>query len=171
MKMMREGSVALVFCGILGLSVASCARKATVDTAAQEKVMKAMQAQDEATIRGDSAAWSRATQAKNLDEAVSFYAEDGSYDPQGAPAVTGKDAIRKAWQQLFALPGPGLSFTPTKIEVAESGDLAYEAGTYELSLNDTNGKPKTTMGKYVVVWKKQADGEWKAAEDIANTDQ
>jgi ketosteroid isomerase-like protein len=40
-----------------------------------------------------------------------------------------------------------------------------------LTKNDAGGKPVTTKGKYVVVWKKQADGKWKVIEDIDNPDQ
>jgi ketosteroid isomerase-like protein len=69
----------------------------------------------------------------------------------------------------MSMPGFSLRFAPTKIEVAKSSDLAYDVGTFELKLNDANGSPTTTMGKYVVVWKKQPDGHWKDA-DIFNTD-
>jgi ketosteroid isomerase-like protein len=74
------------------------------------------------------------------------------------------------WAGLMGMPGFSLSFSPTKIDVAKSGDLAYDVGTFELKLNDANGSPTTMMGKYVVVWKKQADGHWKAAADIFNPD-
>ena len=52
-----------------------------------------------------------------------------------------------------------------------SGDIAYERGTFELTAKDKRGKPTTSKGKYVVVWKKQADGFWKAVADIWNADQ
>jgi len=54
--------------------------------------------------------------------------------------------------------------------VAQSGELAYLSGTYELTLNDASGKPVKDRGKYVEVWKKQADGTWKATVDIWNSD-
>jgi ketosteroid isomerase-like protein len=53
--------------------------------------------------------------------------------------------------------------------VAHSRDLAYEVGTFELTLDDAQGKPVKTPGKYVVVWK-QTDGKWRVAADIFNTD-
>ena len=36
---------------------------------------------------------------------------------------------------------------------------------------DATGNPVRVSGKYVVVWKKQAGGQWKAVVDIFNTDQ
>ncbi len=68
------------------------------------------------------------------------------------------------------MPGFALSFGSTKIEVAKSGDIAYDVGTFELRFNDASGKPTTEIGKYVVVWKKQADKQWKVVADIFNTD-
>jgi ketosteroid isomerase-like protein len=62
-----------------------------------------------------------------------------------------------------------LSFAPTKIEVARSGDLAYDIGDFSLTVTDPKGKAQTLKAKYVVVWGKQADGSWKAVVDAPNT--
>ncbi|HTA95878.1 MAG TPA: DUF4440 domain-containing protein, partial [Verrucomicrobiae bacterium] len=59
----------------------------------------------------------------------------------------------------------------SKVEVARSGDLAYDTGAYSFTRNDASGKPVTATGKYLVVWKKQADGKWKVIQDIDNRDQ
>ncbi|MGB7752425.1 MAG: DUF4440 domain-containing protein, partial [Candidatus Acidiferrales bacterium] len=60
---------------------------------------------------------------------------------------------------------------PTTIEVARSGEIAYESGTYDYVTTDKKGKSTDEKGKYVVIWKKQNDNSWKAAVDIDNTDQ
>ena len=53
---------------------------------------------------------------------------------------------------------------------AGSGDLAYSTGAYQMSAPDDSGKSSIDRGKYVAVWKKQTDGNWKVAVDIWNTD-
>jgi uncharacterized protein (TIGR02246 family) len=126
---------------------------------------------DEVAIRETVAAWSEAASSKNLDKCVSFYTEDASVLPFNSPIATGRDQIRKVWSQLMSNPGFSLRFGPTKIEVARSADLAYEIGTFELTMADQTGKSAASRGKYIVAWKKQANGEWKAAADIFNTDQ
>lgn len=70
---------------------------------------------------------------------------------------------------MLGLPGFALTFTPSKIEVSRFGDLAYETGEYAMTLNDKKGKPQTVRAKYVVVWGKQADGNWKALVDAPTT--
>ena len=51
------------------------------------------------------------------------------------------------------------------VTVAGSGDLATDRGSYVLNID---GAPED-RGKYVVVWKK-VGGEWKAFQDIFNSD-
>ena len=125
---------------------------------------------EEQAIRKLDMEWSAATQSKEAVKMLVYYADDASAFPFNAPIAMGKEQILKMWTGLMGMPGFALSFAPSKIEVAKSGDLAYDVGTFELKLNDAGGNPTTTMGKYVVVWKKQADGHWKAAADIFNTD-
>jgi uncharacterized protein (TIGR02246 family) len=125
---------------------------------------------DEQAIRKLDKEWSAATQSKDASKMAAYYAADGSAFPFNAPIATGKEQIQKVWAGLMALPGFSLSFGPTKIEVAKSGEMAYDVGTFELRFDDANGNPATEIGKYVVVWKKQPDEKWKVAADIFNTD-
>ncbi len=124
----------------------------------------------EDTLRKLDAEWSAAAQSKNLDKAVSYYAEDGMVLPPQAPLASGKAAVREVWKGLLAIPGVDLTFVPTKIGVSKAKDLAYDVGTYTLKMNDANGNAVSQIGKYVVVWKKQANGEWKVQADIFNPD-
>jgi uncharacterized protein (TIGR02246 family) len=127
-------------------------------------------AADEAAIRAAVIDWSKAAQAKDVNKAVSFYADDAMRFADKGPLVQGKDNIRTGWEQMLALPGPGLTFATTGVEVARAGDMAYEYGTYDFATNDKKGNVVDEKGKYVVVWKKQADGSWKVAADIDNRD-
>ena len=124
---------------------------------------------DEALIRRIDALWSKAADDKDLEGAVHPYADGASMLPFGAPIATGTDAIRKTWAALMAKPGYSLTFTPTKIEVASAGDMAWEIGTFELRVNDAQGQPVEIPGKYVVTWRKIGP-TWKVEADIFNTD-
>jgi uncharacterized protein (TIGR02246 family) len=124
----------------------------------------------EQALRDLDAQWSAAAGAKDLEKTISFYSPDALVLPTNAPAAATKDAIRNTWKELLASPGFAISWKTTKIEVAKSGDIAYATGTYELTMNDAGGTPINDHGKYVEVWKKQADGKWKVAVDIWNSD-
>jgi ketosteroid isomerase-like protein len=127
-------------------------------------------AADEAAIRANSAAWSAATEAKDVDKAVSFYAPDAVTFDDGGPLTSDPAKIRAGFQGLVNAKDSTLAWKTTKVEVARSGDMAYEYGAYHFDTKGKNGKVSTQTGKYVLVWKKQPDGSWKVAIDTDNSD-
>jgi uncharacterized protein (TIGR02246 family) len=150
----------------------SCGGTPDKDAQAQhERETQQARAADEAAIRAASIAWSQAATSKDLDKSISFYADDAVELPNQAPAAKGRENIRKVWGPLLAPPGPGLSWQTSSVEVAHSGELAYETGNYNFVTIDKKGKTNDLKGKYVVVWKKQSDGSWKVVVDTDNTDQ
>src|SRR6185437_450103 len=141
----------------------------TSQPSAQPAASPDTRAADEAAIRALDADWVKAIASKDLAKATSYYADTAQMFAPNAPAATGKDAVQKLCAGMLRLPGFALTFAPFKIEVARSGDLAYETGEYEMTVNDKKGKPQTVKAKYVVVWGKQADGSWKALVDSPTT--
>jgi len=163
--MPRLRSMILLGSFLTMMSAVACSNQTAQQPAPPPDTRKA----DEAAIHANSAAWSKAAEAKDLEKSVSYYADDAVYCVDKGALVKGKDSIRMAWKDLLAPSGPTLTFATTYVEVARSGDIAYEYGTYDLVTEVKKGKPKDEKGKYVTVWKKQADGSWKAAVDIDNT--
>ena len=112
--------------------------------------------------------WSQTT--TDLNKFLSYYAADASVYPQGMPVATGSDAIRDAMTKMASMPGFTLQWIATKADVSSAGELGYTAGAYQMSMNDAAGKPMTEKGKYITVWKKESNGQWKVKEDIFNAD-
>ena len=127
-------------------------------------------AADETAIHAAVKEWSASAQAKDADKFCSFYAEDGVVMLEDAPDISGKPAIREAIGGMMQDPNFSLSFAADKVVVARSGDLAYETGTYAMTLSDAKKQPSTEKGNYVVVWQKQADGAWKVVVDTPVSD-
>jgi ketosteroid isomerase-like protein len=124
----------------------------------------------EQALRDLDAQWSAAAGAKDLDKTVSYYSDDAIVMPPNAPGATTKDAIRNIWKDLLASPGLAVSWKATRVEVAQPGDMASLSGTYEVTMNDASGKSVPDRGKYLEVWKRQANGKWKCVADIWNSD-
>jgi ketosteroid isomerase-like protein len=101
----------------------------------------------------------------DIDKFTSYYAPDASIYPPGMPVATGTAAIKETFTQMASAPGFALEFSPTKADVSASGDVGYTAGTYKSTMSGTS-----ESGKYVTIWKKQPDGQWKVTEDIFNAD-
>jgi ketosteroid isomerase-like protein len=111
--------------------------------------------------------FSKTSVAKGAAEAFYEFMDDSSVSlsPNSDP-LTGRDKIHE--RMLSGENDYTLSWMPEKADVAHSGDLGYTWGTYELSFKAEDGTPQARHGKYLNVWRKQADGSWKLLVDIGN---
>ena len=126
---------------------------------------------DAKSIKDGEAAWNKEWSAKDQAAIVAHYADDASVELPNAPIMTGKAAINDGLKEFLADPNMALSFEASKVEVSKGSDLAYTQGTYTMTMTDAKSKkPMTEKGKYVTVYRKQADGSWKAVQDINNAD-
>lgn len=156
MGVMKTKSLLMSGCiGLLSLAIVGAAAAAEPNAIEQ-------------TLRDLDDQWSKAAGAKDVDKTVSYYSEDAAVMPPNAASATTKEAIRALWKDL--LTDANISWKTKKVEVAQSGDLAFSSGAYEVTLNDPTGKPVNDRGKFLEVWKKQADGKWKCTMDIWNSD-
>jgi len=115
-------------------------------------------------------AWSKAAATRNADSVASFYAVDATAYPPSAPIAVGQAAAREVWAAGFADSTYAISWTTVHAGVSKGGDLGYTAGTYQESYRGSDGNPVTVQGKYLCVWARQADGSWKATNDMWNAD-
>ena len=160
-RFMRNFTRGAMGCGCLTavLLAAGCGTSEPKDT----------RAADETTLRSLDAQWAKSAAAKDVDAAVGYYSDDASLLAPNEPIASDKASIRAAWSAMLA-PDTTLNWQASKVEVARSSDLAYIMGTYQLTTADPKAKPLADRGKFVEVWKKQADGSWKTVADIFNSD-
>ncbi len=137
--------------------VAACATTPRVDRASEEQ-----------RIRELSQRQMAAAQAKDAAAMATFYADDAVFMGANQATLRGRDAIRRGMEGMFALPNLAFSFTPTTIQVAESGDIAYETGTYRFGADMPGGR-LDDAGKYLTIWRK-IGGEWRIVADMNNSD-
>ena len=110
----------------------------------------------EAYHRGDAAA------------AADFYTEDAKILPPNMEMVSGKEAIQEFWKTAMSMGVRRINLET--VELGYDGDLAYERGVSTVTIQPEGGQERTERGKYLVVLKRQADGSWKLAVDIWNSD-
>ena len=121
-------------------------------------------------IKADETKWNDDFKSKNLEALLSHYADDAFFVAPGVQA-DGSTAIRKAYAEGLADNYFSIQFASDKIDVAQSGDLAYARGHFTEKHDDQKtAKIVTESGAYLTVYKKQADGSWKAVEDFAAAD-
>lgn len=147
------------------LALTSCAQPAPAPQAPPDT-----RAADEAALRATIKEWAAAAQAKDAAKFVSFYTDDAVVMMANAPDIRGIAAIREGIPAMMQDPAFSLFFEPDNVIVSRSGDLAYETGPYSMTMSGPDKKPATEKGHYVAVWRKQADGTWKAAVDAPISD-
>jgi len=104
----------------------------------------------------------------DLAAAVEFYTEDATFLHPNAEIISGKRAIKEFFETGRAFGLRKISFKG--VEAGYDGNLAYERGIVIMDIEPEGGQALTDTGKYLVVMKRQADGAWKVAVDIWNSD-
>jgi uncharacterized protein (TIGR02246 family) len=121
-------------------------------------------------LKDNEAQWNKDFQARDVEKLVAHYTDDAVLMSPGAQPSIGREAIRSMLKDMVGDNALSLSFEAARIEVAKSGDMAYTQGAYMMTMTDpATKKPINDKGSYVTVYKKQADGSWKAVSDIASS--
>src|SRR5215470_16628456 len=124
----------------------------------------------EQLLRDLDGKWSKAAAAKDVEQTIAFYSDGAVVFPPNEASVATKEAIRNSWKAMLGSQGLVISWQPTKVQVGKAGEMAWVSGAYELTMNDASGKPINDRGKYLEVWEKQSDGNWKCRADMWNSD-
>lgn len=93
---------------------------------------------------------------------AALYTDNAKVLPPDAPIITGSKAIEEFWRSAAAALGL-TSVTLKTLELEATGDTACEVGEADLKLSAGQAKVK-----YVVVWLRGGDGQWRLHRDIWN---
>jgi ketosteroid isomerase-like protein len=104
--------------------------------------------------------------AKDSQKFLAFWAEDAAMFPPGEPVVTGKKNILAQWAPILNDPFVSLTWSPDEAEISGSGDLGYTYGKYLWTSKESDGKVARRNGKYVTIWRKEPDGQWRVVVDL-----
>lgn len=113
-------------------------------------------------------AFSGSLVAGEYDKVVAAYTEDAKIFPDRREILQGHKAVGSYW-----IPPPERKSKPIyhrimPEEIRILGDEAYDWGYYEGRTLNADGSETPWRGKYVIVWKKTSDGDWKMYLDIWN---
>jgi len=121
---------------------------------------------DVKAVQDTEVQWQQDFTSKDAAKIASYYTDDAIFIECGSPAVNGKAAIQKELSGMVTDPALAVKFHSTTVDVAKSGDIAYTTGPYTIDMTDPATKQVMhDHGTYVTVYRKQADGSWKAAVD------
>jgi uncharacterized protein (TIGR02246 family) len=115
------------------------------------------------TIEENNAKFCAAFNQGDAAGVAAWYTEDAIAMPPNMDMAQGTNAIQELIGSFNSMGATNLALTTD--EVMGAGDLAIEVGKYTYSM--PGGLQDS--GKYIVVWKKGADGSWKLHRDIWNS--
>lgn len=113
-------------------------------------------------------AWSQAASVmEDLDLVASYWSDEAMVMGAGSPTVSGKEAILAMVEASAEIPGFRIEWEPEGVDVGPSGRMGYTWGRNAISVADPDGGPPiVTEGRYLTVWRKNLDGEWKCVMDV-----
>ncbi len=162
---MRTRILFSFFAILIVLTGAACAPS---DYSPQAETQPAIDVAAEAqAIRDLSAQWLEAANARDGATISNLFAPNGTtiFDGEIHEGQAAIDANRE--EEWAENPDFTIGWTTTAVEVAASGDLAYERGTWTYD-PDGPGEAAEESGEYVTVWKKM-DGQWRVMVDAGTT--
>lgn len=114
------------------------------------------------------AEFSKLFAGRDVDALVAMYDEEAKMLAPGAPLIEGRAGVREALEGLFAEGAQTLEFETS--DVYESDALVVEIGLSTLVIQPEGADAVRDVSKYVVVYRRQADGTLKLLVDAFSSD-
>jgi uncharacterized protein (TIGR02246 family) len=163
-----------ILAGIVALSLvaAGCSKKADDTTAGATAMSASTQAAatdhtaDAATIAAADSAWLRAVMAKNVDSVMVWYTPDAVSYGFGTTPSAGTNQVRAEYTEMVKSTITNPKLLSNTVKFSDDGSMAFDHGTYQMTIQEPGKKAETQTGGYLNVWKKTSAG-WKMAAEMS----
>lgn len=153
------GQILVAFVAVVALQQAGCRSCRSGEEGADVRgyIEKMAQASEDAMLKG------------KVDELMVFYEENATSLPPNSQPVVGRSLIRSYMDSVaaYGITIKEADFDPLTIDV--EGNLAYEVGRFGMTMYVPGVGLVRDEGKYMAIWRRQADDTWKVHTDIWNT--
>jgi ketosteroid isomerase-like protein len=122
----------------------------------------------EAAVRRVTHEWVLACNTKHLDDLLELYVSDALVLRSNYAPIRGAAAVREFFFGALDAGLGEVEIDPLRVDVV--GDLAYEAGRFSALIPGSTGKRREERGKYLWVFARQGNSEWKLAADCWSSD-
>ena len=151
---------------VLVLALAGCAAPSKAPEGASSPPQDLNALRD--AIQAREKEWSAAFHAGDAKGVAALYTEDAAQVQASGDWFRGRDGIAKAMQAQFDTLAVTAREDITE-EVFPAGEYVVEIGRYSYQGTSKAGKkPLSGAGRYMVLWRKDADGAWRLHRDIGN---
>ncbi len=123
----------------------------------------------EEQIKGSDVQFAAAFNRGDIAALVSLHAEDALLLGPDTPAERGREAVKQGFQALLDAGWKNMGFEP--VEFGSAGSLAYNVGRFAADVPASSGGSRRVTGKYLDIYKPDADGTWKIQVTAFNFDE
>ncbi len=113
--------------------------------------------------------WCKAEAARDIEAKLKLFTTDAVLMPPAESIVIGQQAIR-AWHEIW-WEGTKYQCSGTVDEVQVFGDWGMARGTFSGVVTPASGAPRRGSGKFLNTARRQADGSWKIARVMWNSEE
>ena len=96
-----------------------------------------------------------------------LYAEDALLMPPNMETIRGREGTTEFWAGAIKMGVQDAVLTT--LELRHEVHTVEEVGNYRLKIHPEGQAPFEDKGKYMVLWKQDADGTWRMHRDIWNS--
>lgn len=154
---MKRGITSAVL-ATLALACQPAARPVDL-TAARASLLAVDAAYDSSTAASGTAGW------------VAYYTDSSRMIDGSGNFLVGPAAIGAYMEPLLGDTTRSLRWAPDHAEVSGDGTLGYTWGRWTMSTRDSAGTRQEGQGRYITVWRRQADGRWRVEADLGTDTQ
>jgi uncharacterized protein (TIGR02246 family) len=154
---------------IAGFSLISCqGTQEQAETMEQEEPVPVLDmAQVRQAIEENNVKFGEAARAADAAALAGLYAEDAKLLPPNSEMILGREGVEAYFAGGFQM---GIKdIVLTTMEVMGMGDMVCEIGKAVVTVEPEGMDAVQDIGKYVVIWKKSAEGVWQLYIDIWNS--
>lgn len=120
-------------------------------------------------IREETAALMTALERGDVASAVGSYADGARLLASSGELIQGRAEIETYWRTGVDLGLASLAFERRVLEEL-NGSVLLELGRYAVSVRGASPPPRVERGSYLVLHSQSADGSWRRAVEVFNSD-
>ena len=121
---------------------------------------------DAAAILAADSSWMRHVVNKSVDSLMTYYTPDAVSYGFGAAPASGTDQIRAEYTEMVKSTITNPKVLTNSVSFSADGTMAYDHGTYQMTMQPPGGKAEIMTGAYLNAWKK-TDAGWKLAAEMS----
>jgi uncharacterized protein (TIGR02246 family) len=121
------------------------------------------QANEENAIRAVMASYNKALNDGSTDAALALYAEDGVFMPPYSQSAVGKEAVRKAYDQVFRELKFDVKFTIAELVVMAPRWAYVRTNSAGTTGHASTGKTTAEANQELFIFRKAGDEKWRIA--------